>query len=359
MDWDHLAEKKSQDLFAAWLQLLSKQCPDLPLKLAGQCRPKAPAVNASGFITGAYNICCIVTFEDGVRVVVRFPILGRSRFRTEKTRDEISMLRFLRRKTKLPVPIVLGAGRWGCGPYIVTTYIEGTPLSKSLGDRDVGNPILEKVYYGMTQVILEFSKPIFRSAGTLELVSESWMVAKRPLTLNMNEMLRVGNLPPDIFRQSRFETAAEYFLELANQQLLHLQHQRNDAVENEDDCRKKYISRCLSRKIAQEIETQPGPYHLYCDDLGPSNVLVSDPDLTVTGVIDLEFTYVAPVEFTRVAPWWLLFESPEAWDLDTFLAQYRPRLEVFLRVLRACEDEFIQMGKLKILNACLIQWRDP
>jgi len=66
--------------------------------------------------------------------------------------------------------------------------------------------------------------------------------------------------------------------------------------------------------------------------------------LTVTGVIDWEVSYAAPAEFTYVAPWWLLFESPEAWepDLNQFVARYAPRLELFLKVLRVCEEEQIR-----------------
>lgn len=84
-----------------------------------------------------------------------------------------------------------------------------------------------------------------------------------------------------------------------------------------------------------------GPFRLYCDDLRPSNELVSGPALTIASVIDWEFTYVAPVEFTYTAPWWLLFENPEAWeeDLTEFLRRYVPRLQVFLQILRSCEDD--------------------
>lgn len=103
MDWDHLTEEKSQELFAAWLTVLSRESPALPLSLAAKHRPGLTPVEASDFTTGAYNICSIVTFEDGFRVVVRFPILGRSRFRTEKSNDEIPTMQFL------PVPGVLGA----------------------------------------------------------------------------------------------------------------------------------------------------------------------------------------------------------------------------------------------------------
>ncbi|RAL01210.1 phosphotransferase family protein [Aspergillus ibericus CBS 121593] len=359
MDWDHLAEQSSDQLFAGWLRLLFQKSPALPSRLASQHRGgTAPVTDVSEFTTGACNICCIVTFADGFRVLVRFPILGRSRFRTEKTRHEIAVMRFLSRQTTLPVPRVLGAGRWGCGPYLVMTVVEGTLLSQRLRDPAVDAPRrnpqvsdadLERAYRAMAQIVLELSKPTFSSIGALVEEPRGWRVAPRPLTLNMNELVRVGNLPPGIFAEKTFGTARAYFEELATQQQLHLQHQRNDAVKDEADCRKKYLARCLFRKIARELyEAQPGPFRLYCDDLRPSNVLVSGPEWTTTGVIDWEYTYVAPAEFTYTAPWWLLFESPEAWetDLQAFLPRFTPRLRLFCHVLRACETEQIQQGTL-------------
>ncbi|KAJ5585449.1 phosphotransferase enzyme family protein [Penicillium hispanicum] len=355
MDWDPLAEEQGQKFFAAWLQMLSRESPALPLRLANQHRRgSARATDTTGFTTGAYNICCTVTFEDGFRVLVRFPILGRSRFRTEKTRNEVSTMKFLSQQTQVPVPLVLGAGRWGCGPYIVVTFIEGTLLSKRLRDPtldlpsldpNVSHSDLECAYRGMAQVLLELSKPTFSCIGSLVEDAGVWKVAKRPLTLNMNELVRVGNLPPGLFAEKTFGTAGEYFQELATQQLFHLQYQRNDAVDDEQDCRRKYVARCLFRRIAQTIQTeQLGPFHLYCDDLRPSNVLVSGSNFTPVGVIDWEYTYVAPAEFTYTAPWWLLFESPEAWesDLNLFLLRYTPRLQLFLKILRSCEDERIE-----------------
>lgn len=99
----------------------------------------------------------------------------------------------------------------------------------------------------------------------------------------------------------------------------------------------------------KQIPTQSGPFRLYCDDLRPANVLVSDPNFTVQAVIDWEFAYSALVELSRAAPWWLLFESPEAWesDLSQFLHRYRPRLKLFLAELKACEDDRIRSGALQ------------
>lgn len=117
MDWDHLAEEYNDKLFAGWLQLISVQSPALPSRLAAQHRRGiAWVADVLGFTTGAYNICCIFTFENGFRALVRFPFLGRSRFRTEKSRNEALAMKLLSQNTALPVPRIPGMGRWGCGP---------------------------------------------------------------------------------------------------------------------------------------------------------------------------------------------------------------------------------------------------
>ncbi|KAL3479068.1 hypothetical protein BJX99DRAFT_255845 [Aspergillus californicus] len=146
-------------------------------------------------------------------------------------------------------------------------------------------------------------------------------------------------------------TASEPLISVAPSHLTMESYQRNDAIDDEQDCKRKYIARCLFRRIARTIETESGPFRLYCDDYRPSNVLVSPvdgPNFNVAAVIDWEYTYVAPNEFTHVAPWWLLFEVPEAWeeDLNVFIGRYTPRLRLFLAILRACEDKEIQKGAL-------------
>nr|KMM64826.1 hypothetical protein CPAG_01178 [Coccidioides posadasii RMSCC 3488] len=200
---------------------------------------------------------------------------------------------------------------WVLGGTLLSKRLRD-PTKESLSlDLNLSDSDLQKVYHGMACILLELAKLMFPAIGGLELDSGIWKVSKRPLTLNMNE------------------------LELATQQFLHLHHQRNDAVEDGHDCCKKYIAWCLFHRIAREIQTEPGPFHFYCDDLCPSNVLTCDPDFMITGVIDWEFTYVAPAEFTYTAPWWLLLESPEAWesDLNAFLARYKLHLKLFLKVL--------------------------
>lgn len=79
-----------------WVKILLDRSPTLSIELAERHRPgDVRATRASKFATGSYNMCCTVAFEDGYRVLVRFPALGRSRLRFEKTSDEILIMGFL------------------------------------------------------------------------------------------------------------------------------------------------------------------------------------------------------------------------------------------------------------------------
>ncbi|KAL1962373.1 hypothetical protein VTN77DRAFT_9786 [Rasamsonia byssochlamydoides] len=212
--------------------------------------------------------------------------------------DEVAIMKYLAQNTSIPVPKVLGSGKCAVGPYIVMTIIEGNLLSgylrNPLKETITLNPkipesVLKRAYYGMAEIMLELSKPEFPYIGALgqdEL--GAWTVTKRPLTFNMNRLAQFSNIPPGIFAKQRFTNAADYFEELAKQHLYHLEFQRNDAVADEADCRKKYVA------------------------------------------LDWEFTYAAPAEFTYTAPWWLLLEH----------------YAFFLMALRECETRKINEGSL-------------
>lgn len=94
--------------------------------------------------------------------------------------------------------------------------------------------------------------------------------------------------------------------------------------EDEADCRKKYVARCLFRKSIRRMEFHEGPFQLFCDDFRPSNMLVDIKNLRIAAAIDWEYAYVAPVEVSHVAPWWLLLQAPEDWesDLTEFMTRY-------------------------------------
>ncbi|KAL4862804.1 hypothetical protein BDV12DRAFT_206984 [Aspergillus spectabilis] len=321
--------ERKDERYSACLQALWQQLPGLALRLASKHRPGHTAAETSDLIISSSAVNCFVKFEDNLCVIVRFaiPCSYSSHFCNEKSSDEISVMRYLARTTIIPVPAILDEGTWNRSSYNITQHIKGSPLSNRLRPSLLLNskPELERVYHCMAQVMLELSKPTFPQIGALVQ-----------------------------FPNKTFTTASEYFTDLATQQLHHLHNQRDTGLLDADDWKEKYIARCMFRPIARTLSTEPGPFRLYCDDFSPANILVSPDDnttddFTVVGVTNWEFTYVAPNEFTYTAPWWLLFQTPHGWEQDLlqFQTQETPYLNLFLRVLRSCEDREIQKGAME------------
>lgn len=225
-------------------------------------------------------------------------------------------------------------------------------------DPDIEEGRLEALYRELTGILLQFSRPSFSRIGSLTQIDDfSWEVVSRPLSINGNELVRVGSLPQVslLSHETTFDSASSYFEALADLHLAHLQHQRNDAIESADDCRRKFVARHLFRKLARERKLtkrwaafDQGPFKLWGDDFRPANFLVNN-NFKIVGVVDLEFTYTAPIEFSYAPPWWLLIEKPEYWPdgLDDWTHVFDRRLRTFLKAMIACEDSAIKEGRLK------------
>ncbi|GAD97637.1 predicted protein [Paecilomyces variotii No. 5] len=130
----------------------------------------------------------------------------------------------------------------------------------------------------------------------------------------------------------------------------HLATQRNDAIESETDCRRKYVARCLFPKLTREHQLcrqDSGPCKLFCDDFRPGNFL-ANAEHHVVGSVDWEFSYAAPVGFAYSPPFWLLLELPEFWSegLQNWTHHYEQGLEIFLSLLKEREDVGISRGIL-------------
>ncbi len=360
MDVDHLAYNKAEILFAAWLKALVGNNPEqYAATLAVRHHEGAPAT-AKLLANGAFNVCYRVTFENGDRVVVRFTAIGRVLARHEKVEDEVAVMRYLAQHSQIPVPKVFGHGTCMYGPYIVMEYVKGNmmsgymrdPSKRQLSLRPGLHPrVLRKAYEAMANILLDMSKLEFPRIGALvQSADGDFAVQKRPFTFNMNRISQFCNISLSILENSTFDNAGDYFEELARHHMEQLQLQQNDAIEDEADCRKKYVARVLLRRLARTLcdEQCKGPFRLFCDDLSPDNVIVDETRLAVAGVVDWEFTYAAPAEFTYAAPWWLLLEQPESWDEDLteFLSRFMPKFRVFVEALKDCETAKIDGGTL-------------
>lgn len=351
---DKVASGRNQEIFQAWTADLAKRGVCKRATDLAQKHLRQQSTNSKLHSQGTYHRNYRVNFQGRPDVLVRFPALGRSMFRLENLLDEMKVMSYLQEYTNIPVPPVLGFGVCdSLGPYVIVEFVDGKPLSHYLKSPEddpltILNPDIDlsrlRLAYGcMAEILLKLAQPHdFPAIGSF--IWDQWgnhKVGKRAVTYNMNEIVEHGNVPPQELSQRHFTDATSYLVSLADDHLLHLKTQRNNAILDEEDCRKKYVNRCLFRQIARHFfkKYNKGPFMLFCDDFSPANVLV-DKDFNVKAVVDWEYCYVAPAEFTFSAPWWLLLARPDMWDtgLDDFLVQYEGRLNIFLEVLREREN---------------------
>ncbi|KAJ6013385.1 Aminoglycoside phosphotransferase [Penicillium herquei] len=378
LSFDDVAWEKSDEVEEYWLQFLRYEdiYYEVELFLSAYHYPRQWA-DFSLFRTGGFNASFLMTFTDidTGGAILRFPIPGLAMFPEEKVRNEVSIMKFITEKTSctMPIPVPKISG-WGersespekLGPFIIMGYIDHErSMSDALeppGSQERNRPELNPdisvrqlrfLYRELANIVFSLSTLSANRIGSLKQTGRSvWEVAYRPLSLSMNEVVRVGTLPQSKLPTATYDKASLYFEDLAELLISHLKYQRNDAIESADDCRRKFVARFLFRKLIRDPEPRDkwmspshnnGPFSIWCDDFRPQNVLVDKAD-RVVGVVDWEFTYAAPVEFSHAPPWWLLLDKPEYWvkGLDDWCTEYERRLPVFLQAMRDCEEDVFQ-----------------
>ncbi|KAF3481571.1 uncharacterized protein GIQ15_04330 [Arthroderma uncinatum] len=371
MLYDDISWEQSDAVFDAFKKKASS--PDVLMAITEFMAEKYPSSRPNDRAriigVGAFNFCYRMEFDDGFASLLRLASPGRSMFPEEKTEAEVAVMRFIKANTSIPVPNILD---WGMqapcemGPYILMEFVSSasnlTAKLRKPGyareDRpmlnpDIDEPTLELLYGQMADIMLQLSRQSFSKIGCLAAGPDDWVVTKRPLTMNMNELVQLGGYPKNALPSSTFASTSDYLYSLAESNYTHLSTQRNDAIQSEEDCRNKYTIRKILLKLAEKskLTCEDTPDHrefkLFCDDLRPTNILL-DENSKVVAVIDWEFTYTAPSEFTYSPPWWLLLETPEDWPsgISDWVATYDSRLKIFLRAMVSHEDIAIRDGRL-------------
>jgi hypothetical protein len=303
---------------------------------------------------------------------------GIVRFPDEKVRYEVATMRYIAAKTTIPVPKVYHFGTAAenptdLGPFIIMDYIKYEislwnalkdptlgPNDDHFPDPNISPEKLEFLYRQMANIHLQLSTVKFPRIGSVvEDIDGHFSVSGRPLIQNMNSLVEFTGMSPTVLPSGPYSTSNEWYSALADMHLAHLTFQHNDAVDDEDDARDKYVARQLFRRLtsngrlASELELEedgdnPSMYPLYSSDLRPTNVLL-DKDLRVVGVVDWEFAYAAPAPFSFDPPMWLLLSLPEDWlgGYESWMEEYEPLLEIFLRLL---EDEEKKMRASSEIN---------
>ncbi|OBT74569.1 hypothetical protein VF21_07528 [Pseudogymnoascus sp. 05NY08] len=359
MSYDDVAWEKSDDVFDAWKHKLYRNDVLQAIGTFVQKHRGGVAIKLCNPLRGSFNVCIKVEFLDGGAAMIRIPYPGVVMFPEEKVKRE--------ENTSIPVPLILHYGMadecpYNLGPFIIMEYVKHaydlTELFKeqrSTGDTmaidpNITDEKLSCVYEQMADILLELSKCSFPQIGSLVETQEfEYSILERAMTLNTNELVQLGNFPPSQLRSQTFNSSASYLQALSDTHITHLSTQHNDAIKSAEDCRRRYIARHLFRKLATEHRLTGGDdktFKLFCDDLGPHNVLV-DAEFKVVAVIDWEFAYSAPSKFSQTPPWWLLIQMPERWPqgLDSWEENYEKRLQLFLYCLEKREQVFLEEGR--------------
>ncbi|RSM18645.1 hypothetical protein CDV31_002574 [Fusarium ambrosium] len=352
---DNLAWDRSDELWeeATKQVRLSSTCRNVEVfaeRILGK-----PATLVPPLIIGGFNVLYPIRVEGrSTNLLVRLPCPNQTIAPIEKTLAEAATAAFIHQHTKLPVPKALHYGDDPeIGPFMIIPDL-GTRrgMSDALeaprddpNDTPVLNPNisedkLRSLYGKLARCVLQLVQPTFPRIGALvETSPRSFSVLGRPITLNMNNMVQLSNIPKSIFppKGTTYQTADEWYVGLATMQMATLLFQHNDMVSSEDDCRNKYVARQLFLRLAKQGRLSKFGFS---DDDWPVNILV-DQDDDILGVIDWEFAYAAPTQFILDPPWWLLLDVPEMWDdgIEDWANVYERRLETWLSAMEEAEKD--------------------
>ncbi|KAJ5934653.1 hypothetical protein N7466_004200 [Penicillium verhagenii] len=273
MPYDDVAWEKSDEVAETW----QDQCisPPESFRSIGDFLLKhynaGGAFEFNGLPVGGFNIALQMKFANDCAAIIRFPIPGYTMFPEEKGRNEVAIMRFITHKTSIPVPFI---AHWGdkeesplkLSPFIIMDYVKhlqsmmdilkmpDRPREEYIRlDRRIEKARLRSLYRELARVLLLLSQQPQNKIGSLCQVDElTWEVISRPLSLHMNELVRLGTLPQSELPTTTFDTASSYFEALAELHISHLINQQNDAVDSADDCRRKFVARFLFRKLVRE-----------------------------------------------------------------------------------------------------------
>ncbi len=364
MDYDLIIERSRESTLRNWIANVHDE--DV-IRLAAKYRPDKPQCNVECVLGGSFNVCFKVAFSDGLRWIVRVPKPGRVMFMEKQVRDTVAAMKKVQSTTNIPVPNIIAFGTAednvaGFGPFMITEFVFGDNLAAKL----YNNPdedFEESIYRQIAGFLLELSGCRFDTIGSLSIDNHgdnpTWSVRTKPLTLAINEILRCGGV--NLYGKSSnvtfyaeslirrlmsdhskpYTSTSQYFLEIAEQKLIHLLQQRN-SIDNREDAIKKLKRRRLFTSITPQFvskELNYGPFTLVCEDFRPGNMLVRDGK--IVAVFDWEWTYAGPLELLLSPPRWLCKDWPAVWDSDQ-RAGYDAKFKKFVGIL---QEEEMKIGK--------------
>jgi hypothetical protein len=286
-----------------------------------------------GSTSYAGNVVLVVEHgAGGERVVIQFPSPGviHSGWRDEMLENEVTAMDVVRTFTNIPVPRVLS---WGSseqsprrlGPFLIRECLmeKGKPLSHFIGlplekgkqgggcilDPKIDDKTMDIVYEQLALLLLKLSRLTFPHIGAISKSEEPgiacpWSVTWQPLTQDMNEVVTMGDYPPDGFgKTGAFDSAGAYFYARAQQLDSHLYRQRNIAGNDPNLAWKQFSARRFFADLIPEFCVEDtGPFRFFCEGLQPANILFDEKTFRITGVVNFGLSNAMPAQYVNDLP---------------------------------------------------------
>ncbi|KAK7961796.1 uncharacterized protein PG986_002621 [Apiospora aurea] len=309
-------------------------------------------------------------------VLIRFPIPTKAHrpcpepWLEQRVKGEVMVLKYLARHTAIPVPRVYHCGTAkespkSLGPFIIEEYLKGENLGDILKARTNGkkdHPILDPdidetkldfVYEQIAGYQLQLSRLKLPFIGAITSITSSGVckIAEPGSTYDMDTVASFTGFSDYYFTFPATTTgtpkrAKDYFAERARCLQVALETHCSDWREDENIAWKRYVARqCLEKLVPTycapdgEYGDVAGPFRLFCDGLGPSNMLADPETMSITAVLDLGFTNALPAQYIYDVPSWLVLGDPGT--LANKLGKQR-----FLELFESWKEQYIRaMGR--------------
>jgi hypothetical protein len=341
MDYDDLRRAKLTSEVSANIE--SSLTLSLALRAAARFSEGAVVTEGEGLLgktaKGTFNICYWVRVEGlPEQWVVRFPLVGMvpMDMMTAKFSGEIATLRFLREKTSVRVPRLIG---YSLGdedisiPFMITQNVPGLPLTIYWSRFGKHSSCVDRILDSLAQQYLELLSHPFDRIGSLRLTPDgkSWEIGTSPISVDQFDTSRDGL---KITLSKPHTTSLDYYVSQTHLFKRYTNEQRN-SVCDEQDAILKYITPEVFRRVIPHFNNDRfncGPFFLFHLDLHPTNVITNN-NWEVEAILDWEFASALPIEVAFSPPRCIMdqYRANEMHTGSDNYNLYESRLRIFTK----------------------------
>ncbi|EXL67384.1 hypothetical protein FOPG_16490 [Fusarium oxysporum f. sp. conglutinans race 2 54008] len=280
---------------------------------------------------GSFNACFFVEFpSSGTRWVVRIPIDPVVNEIWTKLQSEVATMRYVKNKTKIPLPDIHAYGRneklvhdsSTTQAFLILDFVSGQPLDlQALRDDTLSRR--KHFYAQLIEVMTQLRTLEFTKSGSLMPGHEAVPVVDNVLSIPLNEFQVDSNQARSL---PMAHSAREFALNQLN--LMEEEYRLPRSELSRETVEMEIFALNHLKQLTQGLADDPNCFVLSHSDLRPTNIIVDD-DLNITSILDWEWTHTVPRQFF-MPPSWItlhnLVKSAELGHSESFL-EFREVLE--------------------------------